>query len=264
MSAFEALILGLLQGLTEFLPISSSGHLVVVPDLLGWEIPSTSFDIVLHLGTLAAVLTYFWRDVTQVVTSFFRRGNSARAGRRLGVYIALGTVPGIMAGGLLADRFEALFEAPLYVAIFLIVTGLLLVASEAAARRTRNLEKMRIWDSLLMGAAQALAITPGISRSGATISAGLFLGLTREAAARFSFLLSIPIIAGAAVFKLGNGMADSPEGPAAMALGFLAAAVAGFAAIKFLMKFIRRHDLRIFAYYVWALAAFLLVYRFAF
>ena len=252
MSFIEALILGVVQGLTEFLPVSSSAHLVIVPDLLGWELPSTSFDIVLHLGTMVAVLMYFWRDIVQIAAAFFQKGERAVRRRRLGILIILGSIPAALLGGLFEKKFEEMFSDAAQVAVFLIVTGIILIAAEAVARRTRHINDLKVSDSLLIGFAQAVAIAPGISRSGSTISMGLFLGLTREAAARFSFLLSIPVIAGAALFKLRHGFeGNSGEGSMTLIVGFLAAALSGFAAVKFLLGYVRQHNLRIFALYCW-------------
>jgi len=269
MSVFQAIVLGLVQGLTEFLPISSSGHLVVIPDALGWEQPSTSFDIILHTGSLVAVVAFFRRDIIQLAAAFFQQGADAAARRRLAFFIALGTVPAVIAGVLFEKTFEEFFLNPTAVAGFLLVTGLLLIGtgvmmevSEDIGTRRRRLGALRARDTIYIGLMQAMAIAPGISRSGATISTGLFLGREREAAARYSFLLSIPVSAGAAVFSLRHGLADAGSEGAALAAGFVAAAVSGFAAIRFLMGFIRRHSLRIFAYYCWALGAAVLATHF--
>lgn len=261
MDAIQAIILGLVQGLTEFLPVSSSAHLVIVPDLMGWDMPSTSFDLVLHLGTLVSVTAYFWRDIMAIVMAFARPDVAGRPRRRLGALIIIGTVPAALIGGLFQSKFEEMFNRPTEVAAFLLVTGVLLIASEAAARRRRHIVDVKATDAVLIGLAQAVAIAPGISRSGATISAGLFLGFTREAAARFSFLLSIPIIAGATLVKLRHGMGDSPEGQAQLIMGFLAAALSGFAGIKFLLGYVRRHNLRVFALYCWVVGIGVLLWH---
>ena len=184
-----------------------------------------------------------------------------RPQRRLGTLIIIGTVPAALIGGLYQDKFEEIFSSPSKVAALLLVTGVLLIASEAVARRRRQIDELRISDTGIIGLAQAVAIAPGISRSGATISMGLFLGFTREAAARFSFLLSIPIIAGATLVKLRHGMGDSPEGQAALVLGFLAAALSGFAAIRFLLGYVRRHNLRVFALYCWVVGIGVLLWH---
>jgi undecaprenyl-diphosphatase len=256
MSTLEAIILGLAQGLSEFLPISSSAHLVIVPYFFGWETPSVSFDLMLHLGTLCAVVAYFWRDLMTIILSFFGKGETARGGRRLGLLIIAGTIPAALAGFLFEEQFSDLFESPRWVALFLIITGVILVASEAAARQRRIVRDLRLRDALLIGVAQAVAIAPGISRSGSTISTGLFLGFTREAAARFSFLLSIPIIVGAAAANLRHGFdGNGGETGAAIAIGFLFSAVSGFLAIKLLLGYVRRHNLRVFALYCWIAGA---------
>ncbi|MHB9111702.1 MAG: undecaprenyl-diphosphatase UppP [Thermoleophilia bacterium] len=261
MSLLEALILGIVQGLTEFLPVSSSAHLVLVPDLMGWEPPSVSFDLVLHLGSMFAVVTYFWRDILEIVRAFFEQGKAAVVKRRVGLFLVIGTIPAAVIGSLFESRFEAFFTEPAWVAFFLIITGVLLVASQkvsgARSVNGRGVARMKISDTLAIGFAQAAAILPGISRSGATISTGLFLGLKRETAARYSFLLSVPIIAGAALFNLrhgfgGEGDAEgggNGEAAATLIVGFLAAAISGFAAVKFLLDYVRRHSLAIFAIY---------------
>ncbi|MHB1361923.1 MAG: undecaprenyl-diphosphatase UppP [Thermoleophilia bacterium] len=262
MNILQAIVLGIVQGLTEFLPVSSSAHLVLVPDVLGWDLPSTSFDIVLHLGTMVAVVAYFWRDIVEMAASFFQRDRAALARRRLGLLLIIGTIPAAVIGALFQKKFEDLFSEPAEVALFLIITGVLLVASEAVARRNRHIKDLSVTDSVLIGAAQAVAIAPGISRSGATISTGLFLGLTREAAARYSFLLSIPIIAGAAVLKLRHGFeGGNGETAGTLIFGFLAAVVSGFAAIRFLLGYVRRHNLRIFALYCWVVGGGVLLWK---
>lgn len=263
MTIIEALILGIVQGLTEFLPVSSSAHLVLVPDLMGWEAPSVSFDLILHLGSMVAVIAYFWRDLLEIVKAFFKKDEAAVVKRRVGLFLVVGTIPAAVIGGLLEKKFEAAFGEPAWVAFFLMITGVLLVASQKVsgerALHGRGVAQMKISDVLAIGFAQAVAILPGISRSGSTISTGLFLGLKRETAARYSFLLSVPIIAGAAIFKLRHGFgggADSETGgngeeTATLITGFLFAAVSGFAAVKFLLGYVRRHSLAVFAIYCW-------------
>jgi undecaprenyl-diphosphatase len=266
LSVFQAIILGLVQGLTEFLPVSSSGHLVIIPDILGWGEPSTSFDIVLHTGTLVAVLLYFRRDLIEIVLSFFSSGMEAAGGRRLGFLIAIGTVPAVIAGALFEKTFEEFFLNPSAVAGFLLVTGLLLFLTgvmievgEDVGGKRRGIDQIRVRDSIYIGLMQATAIAPGISRSGSTIATGLLLGLKRDAAARYSFLLSIPVIAGAAAFRLRHGFGGTGEDTAALLGGFLAAAISGFVAIKFLMSFIQRHSLRVFAYYCMAMGVAVII-----
>ena len=260
---FRALVLGAVQGLTEFVPVSSSAHLVLVPFLLGWPIPSLSFDVAIHLGTLLALVVYFWRDlwgiVSGVTRSALRRADGRdRTNGRLALLLLIGSVPAGLVGILLERFFEGLFERPAFVAAELVLTAVLLLVGEAVYRRRRaedrrSIVDMTVGDAVTMGALQALAISPGISRSGATISGGLFRGLEREAAARFSFLLSIPAILGAAVVSVPDLPAGTDWGPTVAAAGV--AAVTGFAAIAFLLRYLRANTMRPFAYYCVVLSA---------
>ncbi|MDI9614493.1 undecaprenyl-diphosphatase UppP [Methanothermobacter sp.] len=266
MDVLQAIIIGIFQGLTEFLPISSSGHLVLVPEIMGVK-SSLAFDTLLHVGTLVAVVTYFWSDIIHMIRSFissltdiprgnFRRGIEEDPFKRLAWMVIIGTIPAGLAGVLFKDFFESLFSSITAVGFFLIVTGLLLWGSERISARIREklpVEKLGVRDSLIIGGAQALAIAPGISRSGATISAGLFLGFERELAARYSFLLSIPAILGAALIQVKDISAGMDLLGASMIAGFVASAVSGYIAIKFLLKLIRERDLYIFAYYCFVL-----------
>jgi len=263
MSPWHAVVLGILQGATEFLPVSSSGHLVLVPWALGWPNSSLLYDTMVHLGTCVAVLVYFWRDLIALVQGAWRGLTRQRRGPEddLGWLLLLSAVPGAVIGFLFEDLFETLFAQPPYVAAFLLVTGALLYISDRLSRHERSLSSIRWPDALWIGLAQAAAIAPGLSRSGATISAGLFRRLDREAAARFAFLMSIPIILGAGAmqvlkaFAAGSLQGAWPE----LVLGFLAAAVSGLLAIGFLLRFVRQHSLRPFAYYCWAVGVAALI-----
>jgi undecaprenyl-diphosphatase len=268
---FRAAVLGLFQGLTEFVPVSSSAHLVLVPFLLRWPIPDLSFDVAVHIGTLVAVVTYFARDLGAIAAGTFRRlggggdQEDAANARLLGL-LALGSIPAGVAGLLLEGLFEDLFTttesvddvgAPL-TAIFLLGTAALLWTAEAVyARRAddrhRTVGDLRVFDALVIGLFQAAAIAPGISRSGATIGAGVLRGLRRDAAARFSFLLSIPAILGAGLVALPDVPADADWGR--IALGAAVAAVVGFAAIAFLLRYLRTRTMRPFAGYCVLFAA---------
>lgn len=267
MNPFQAVVLGIVQGATEFLPISSSAHLVLVPWLLGWASPGLVFDTIVHWGTLAAVVLYFARDVWVILRDWVLgtfRLRPATPSTRLGWLIILGTIPAVLMGVLAEKPVEALFAAPAWAAGFLMVTAVILVVSERVGRQNSEAETMRWWEALLIGLAQGLALAPGISRSGATIAMGLVLGLRRPAAARFSFLLSIPIILGAGLLQLLDfirtpGASDSAG---LLAAGFLAAAVSGFLAIHFLLSFVRRRRLYPFAVYCAALGVFGLVISF--
>jgi undecaprenyl-diphosphatase len=207
MDSLQAVILGLVQGITEFLPISSSGHLVLVPWALGWGEPGLLFDTVLHWGTLVAVVVYFWDDLWSLVRAWVdsiarRKVDTPQAW--LAWLVLLGTLPAAIIGFLLNDFFESLFSAPVAVAAFLVGTGLILAAAETFYDRIRKVDTLRLGDALVVGLAQAAAIAPGLSRSGLTITAGIFRGLGREAAARFSFLLSVPIILGAGLTQMAH------------------------------------------------------------
>ncbi len=246
--------MGVLQGLTEFLPISSSGHLVIVPWLLGWPAASLTFDALVHWGTLLAVLVYFRRDVVYYVRAALlslRYRSLDVPGARVAWAVAVGTLPGMVAGVALESEFEELFHAPRAAAGFLLVTAALLVGSEWVGKRTRSLESVGLMDGVLIGIGQALAITPGISRSGATIAVGLGRGLQRDAAARFSFLLGIPIILGAGLFQLKDVMMATGEHEPLplLVLGFAAAMISGYLAIHSLLQYVRRHSLYVFAAY---------------
>jgi undecaprenyl-diphosphatase len=255
MGFFEAVILGIVQGITEFLPVSSSGHLVLVPAVLRWPSPSLAFDASVHLATLIAVVAVFWHDLVRLLVSWWQgllRGQPfATAESRLAWWVILGTVPAILAGIFFAGMFESLFSSPRAVGFFLLVTALLLILAELFGRRRNDLTSITWLNSLLIGIGQAAAIAPGLSRSGTTMAVGMFNNLSREAAARFSFILSIPIIAGAAIIQLskmmqsGNTEAEIPM----LAIGFLAAAISGYAVIRLLLSYLRKRPLYPFAAY---------------
>jgi undecaprenyl-diphosphatase len=279
----QAILLGLIQGLTEFLPVSSSGHLVIIPYLLSWEQPPLVFSVALHFGTILAVITYFAGDLWWLATRFFGIGSSgaeetSQARRTVGL-LAVGTVPAALAGGVFSGFFEGVFAgpyAPRYAAGFLLVTaGLLYLAEHIRTRRAltlveegtpvakgdqlgRDESTTTFADATWIGAAQALAIFPGISRSGSTIAAAMLRGLSRQAAARFSFLLSIPVILGATVFELPamfDGDVERAFTGLETGVGVLVAAVSGWWAIRFLLRLVTTDDLTGFARYVILLAA---------
>jgi undecaprenyl-diphosphatase len=264
MDLIQAIVLGLVQGITEFIPVSSSGHLVLVPWLLGWDSPGLVFDTVVHWGTLLAVLAYFWRDWYSLITSWRRglvrwRWDEPQA--RLMWLLILGSIPAAVLGFLLEGFFESLFGRPVYVSLFLLVTAGLLAFSEWRSRGQRDLTSLRWPDALVIGLGQAAAIAPGISRSGATIASGLFRGLGREAAARFSFLLSTPIILGAGLFKLLDlfSVPDPLAQVTTLAAGFVAAALSGYLCIGGLLRYLQRGKLYPFAIYCACAGVFCLV-----
>ena len=260
---FRAIVLGAVQGLTEFVPVSSSAHLILLPFLLGWQVPSLAFDVAVHVGTVLAVVAYFWRDLWQVAVGVLRWVAGSRreedvARARLGGLLIVGSIPAALAGILLEELFEDLFKRPTFAAGALLGTAALLVLAEAVYRRSnadgrRDVGSISVLDALAIGAMQALAITPGISRSGATITAGMLRGLSREAAARFSFLLSIPAIAGAALVAVPDFPAGTDPGPVIAATAV--AAVTGFAAVAFLLRYLRTRTMHPFAVYCVLLSA---------
>lgn len=257
MTLLRAVLLGILQGATEFVPVSSSGHLVLVPWALGWPNPSLAFDAVAHLGTLVAVLAYFWADIIALWRGWVRSVRERRLDTtegRLAWLILISAIPGALLGVFLEDWFEALFASPHAVALLLLVTGVILYVSDRLARGSRLLGDVSLVDALLIGLAQGVAIAPGISRSGATISTGLLRGLDRDSAARFSFLMGIPIVAGAAAFSLLDVVQAGAVATEwyTLAVGFLAAAASGYLGIRYLLRYLRSHTLRPFAYYCWA------------
>jgi undecaprenyl-diphosphatase len=270
----QAIILGLVQGLSEFIPISSSAHLIIVPWLLGWNDPGLPFDAALHLGTLVAVLIYFWRDWITLIRgalASLRKGNPlADPEGRLGWFILLATIPGGIAGVLGESKVDDIFHgstgmAPstgiAIIGVVMILLAVVLWVAERTARHVETMEQMTLRQALIVGLAQATAIIPGVSRSGSTITAGLFVNLTREAAARFSFLLGTPLIAGAALKKMYDLIKEHPVGldPTIMGIGIVVAGVSGFASIWFLLRFLQRNSTLPFIIYRVALGALLIV-----
>jgi len=276
MDPIQALVLGVIQGLTEFLPISSSAHLIFVPWLLGWDdesISSLHFSAALHLGTLLAVLVYFARDWRRLITAGVRSVLERRIGsdpdRRLAWSVALGTVPAAVVGALLEDRVDALFYASSdlrialsIIAIMMLVMGALLLLAERLGAQRLDLAALPIRTALAIGVAQALALVPGVSRSGSTITAGLLLGLKRETAARFSFLLATPIVLGLGIqqaYKLATERGGiPPELQTGFAVGFTASAVSGFLCIHFLLRYLQRRSTAPFIVYRFLVGASLL------
>ncbi|MBW3577780.1 MAG: undecaprenyl-diphosphate phosphatase [Actinobacteria bacterium] len=279
----RAVVLGVVQGLTEFLPVSSSGHLVIVPYLLGWRQPQLAFDVALHIGTLIAVVGYFAADLWYLATravgiGVVEAGEVPRARRTIGL-LGVGSVPAAAVGVTMEGHIEDVFGQPLAVAGFFLVTAALLYSAEVARRRRarqripsgvqddddipasldpgRDETTVELVDAVVIGVAQAAALLPGISRSGSTIAAGMFRGLTREAAARFSFLLSIPAVAGAAIVEVPTLVAGEigDFSPAQVVVGALAAAVSGYWAIHYLLRLVTTEDLIGFSRYLVFLAA---------
>ena len=273
MTPAEAVLLGILQGLTEPLPVSSSAHLVIVPALIqGFTQPTVFFDVVLHLGTLIAVICFLRREIAGLIAALLPRagrpgvtpltnGGARAADRRVILLIIVATVLTGVIGLLFKDRIERLFESIETTACMLVITGVLLFLSDRVKTATRRKGEMNLVDGIVIGLVQAVALIPGISRSGSTITFGIFRGIERETAARFSFLLSIPAIAGAVVLKIAE-LEQIPSGELfALGAGFLSAAVTGFLALKLLFVMINRTGLGVFAYYCWFAGAATLILR---
>ncbi len=260
MDILYAIFLGIVQGATEFLPVSSSGHLLLAEHFFAIEQANLTFDVMLHLATLAAILAYFRKDFLNLIFAFLGQygpGRSPRE-RQMAIYICVATIPAVIAGLFLGKYAETIFRSPALVAVSLSVAGAILLWAEKAGRHERKLDELTFKDTILIGCAQAMALIPGVSRSGATITAGLFLGLERETAARFSFLLSAPVVAGAGGYKalkLFTGPGLNNNQLLFYAAGFLAAGISGYAVIAFLMKFVQTKSLAVFAYYRFALTA---------
>jgi undecaprenyl-diphosphatase len=252
-SAFEAIVLGIVQGLTEFLPISSTAHLRIVPAFAGWEDPGAAFTAVVQLGTMAAVLLYFRDDLWRIARASFAalRDREARKSldARLGLYIILGTIPIGIFGLIFKDQIETGARDLTLIGCTLIALGLLLLAAEKAATHRRGLDDLNGRDGLIIGFAQAAALVPGVSRSGATITAGLFLGLERTAAARYSFLLSVPAVVLSGLFELRDVGSGQHAGALPTAIATLAAFVVGYASIALLLRYLTNHSTVVFVVY---------------
>jgi undecaprenyl-diphosphatase len=252
---FQAIVLGILQGATEFIPVSSSAHLMLVPWLLEWNNPpSLGFDVILHLGTLAAVLIYFWKEWLAMAQSAIRwlvKRDSSDPNLKLLGLLVVGTIPAAVIGGLFEKLFEEIFQQPVIAAALLFVTAGLLFIGERLGKQDRTLESASWLDGLIIGAAQAVAIFPGISRSGATITAGRLRGLSRDTAARFSFLLAAPIILGTGIVHLidlaQTGVSSSEI--LLLVAGFASALVTGYLVIHWLLGFLRARSTTIFSIY---------------
>jgi undecaprenyl-diphosphatase len=265
-SVLEAIVLGIVQGITEFLPISSTAHLRIVTAFVGWEDPGAAFTAVTQLGTMAAVLLYFRADLWRIARAWVRslRDRSARRelDARLGWYILLGTIPIGVFGLAFKDQIETGARDLYLIGVALIVLGLVLLVAEKVGTRERSIEQLTTRDGVALGFAQALALIPGVSRSGATITAGLFLGLDRPSAARFSFLLSVPAVVLSGLLELGSiasGEEGEHVGAGALVIATFLAFVSGYAAIAFLLRFLATHSTVVFVVYRVALGTLVLV-----
>jgi undecaprenyl-diphosphatase len=260
MSLFQAIILGLVQGLGEFLPISSSGHLVIAPWLLNFPDPGLSFDVALHLGTLLAVVIYFWKDFIEIIKNSISPSPPTERAYSSNIFwlLVIATIPGAIFGYFAEDYAETTFRQPLLVAFTLSFVGLLLYLADRYAEHKKSIGEVSKKDALLIGVSQALAIIPGVSRAGATITTGLFLGLDRASAARFSFLMSAPIIFGASLLKLPDFFSSAITH--IEIIGILVAAASGYAAIALMLRFIERVSYKVFFWYRLVLALIILFF----
>ncbi|MCX6385126.1 MAG: undecaprenyl-diphosphate phosphatase [Solirubrobacterales bacterium] len=268
MSAIEAIILGIVQGLTEFLPISSSGHVLFVPALAGWPDPGAAFSAVIQLGTMAAVLVYFRLDLWRIAIAFLKSfaaerplWRSSDADARSGWFIVLGTIPIGIVGIVFKDQIENNVRTIGLVATVMIIFSFVLMAADLKGSQKRDINQLTLRDGIIIGLFQALALIPGVSRSGSTISGGLFLGLNREAATRYSFLLSVPAVVLSGLFelrKVGSGDGAS-VGALPTIIATVLAFITGYLAIAFLLKFVRTHNFGVFVIYRIAVGVLMLV-----
>ena len=253
-ATIHALVLGIVQGLTEFLPVSSSAHLTLLPWWLGWEDPGLAFDVALHLGTLAALLIYYREEWLRIIRALF---TGDRDGRRLFVLLVVASVPGAILGVLFEKQAETVFRSPLLIGGALATLGVVLWVCDIRAPQERGIGQITVADAILIGVAQAFALVPGVSRSGATITVGRLLKLNRQDAANFSFLMSAPIIAGAGLLKapelIRSGLTPG------LGAGFAASAIFGLMAIALLLNYVRTRTYEVFAWYRLALAAVIIV-----
>lgn len=249
-----AMVAGIIQGLTEFLPISSSGHLVIFHDIFGFDLPDNLlFDVVLHLGTLLALVLYFYKDVERIVRGFlsslFNWNWQNNFNQRLAWYVIIGTIPAVVAGFFLEDLIVDYARSTLVVAVMLILVGILFWLAEKYFQKFKQVQNLNIFDSIIIGIAQAIALIPGTSRSGVTIIAGMSRKFKRAEAARFSFVLSMPIVFGAGLKKIleveSLVLVDWPL----LIIGFVSAAISGYLAVKYLLKYLNTHSLSVFAWY---------------
>ena len=257
MTILQTVILGLAQGLGEFLPISSSAHLVLIPWLFGWTDPGLTFDVALHLGTLVAVVIYFWKDWWRLIINGFTDVRSVEG--RLFWYLVAASVPGAIGGYLLEKKAETVFRSPVLIAIMLMCMGILLYWADRRSAKRNEMNHITFGTSLLIGISQVLAIVPGVSRSGITMTTGLLMGLTRTGAARFSFLLSTPIIFGAAMVKLPGVLLHSSGISLDFIIGTAVSCIAGLASIGFLLRYVQTKNFLPFAWYRFLLGALVIV-----
>ncbi len=273
MDIIQAIFIGIVQGLTEFLPVSSSAHLIFVQQFMGLSADQANlaFDTLLHLGTLLAVVSYFFKDIVEMIKAFFLSIADIFKGRfiqefrnnqykKLAWLVIIGSIPAGIIGVLFKSAFEGMFHSVTLPAFLLLITGVLLFVSQRVNVGNRNIKQMGLKETLIIGLGQAIAILPGISRSGATISTGLLLGLEKEFVAKFSFILAIPAILGATLIQIKDIGVGLDANMVPYVFGFLAALISGYLAISLLLKLIKERSLDIFAYYCWIAGGIILIY----
>ena len=268
MNILQSIVLGLIQGITEFFPISSSGHLVIIPYFSGWDYPPLYFTVTVHFATLLAVLTVLYRDAWRIIRGFalglFKRQWRKSIDFKMGLYIIIATMPAVLMGLFLNDLIESIFSKPLIVAVFLLVTAFILWGGEYRGRKVKQKKSLAYLSSVASGIGQALAVFPGISRAGSTISFARFFGVRREETVRFSFLLSIPIILGSFVFELSRSTGTILSGGEntvwVLFAGLVSAYLSGFFAIKYLLYLTKKKNLNIFAVYCICLSIAIFVF----
>jgi len=261
MTEMQVIILAIVQGLTEFLPISSSGHLVLVPVFFGWTDQGLAFDVAVHFGSLIAVMLFFRKDILALLHGSVQvlGGNVVTTEARMALGIALGTIPAALAGLMFVDWIEANLRSPAVIVVTLSGYAILMILADRLGRRNRNISDIRIKDAMLIGVAQALALVPGTSRSGVTITAAMALGFERQDAARFSFLLAVPVILLASVYSLIDLLRTEATVPwGQLAIGVVVSAIVAYLSIEFFMRFVSRIGLLPFAIYRMILAAVIL------
>ncbi len=257
MTLFQAIVFGLVQGLGEFLPISSSAHLVLLPWLFGWTDPGLTFDIALHIGTLISVIIYFWKDWLQLFIKGFTDTKSTDG--RMFWYLVAATIPGAIIGYLLENAAESTFRSPILIAVMLIIMGIILYWADQKSPKKTEMNDISFKTAMIIGISQAMAIIPGVSRSGVTMTAGLLTGLTREGSARFSFLLSTPIIFGAAAIKLPEIISNPSMITTDFLIGMAVSFISGLASIGFLLRYIQTKNFLPFSIYRFILGALVII-----
>jgi undecaprenyl-diphosphatase len=279
MDLIQAIILGIVQGLAEFLPVASAGQVILVTHILGVTFPSQSdalaFNTLLHLGTLTAIVGFFYRDLIKIIRAFissiidifqkkFKEGLKDDVYKRLAWLMLMSTIPAAIVGGLFNKQFEILFGSVVAVGVFLIINGFILYSTNYARKGEDTVKQLSFRNAFLIGVFESLALFPGISRSGTSISSGLFLGLERECAARFAFLIALPVIAAAVIFEIKNIGALSQNSPITMVAAYLAVVIFGYLSIGLLIRLIKSTSLKIFAYYCWIVGALTLILSYSY